>query len=282
MINIRDMLPIIAVLLFIFGAGCLQTKESPVVSEPTQSTGHGAMLQLLDTVTIKIEESLLDIRKATSDAAIALGTTGISGPEAASEQRKVMTTHPAILTVITYDVNGTVLSAEPDDAKVLLGQSINDQETVQQALTTKEPFMSDLFTLAQGGEAVVIVYPVFSTAGKFTGVISTAFSPCELIAPIAGDAAHGTPYTFMVAQPHGRILYDPDPEEVGKETFNETLYAEFPEIVDLARQYSGNRSGYDTYSFYSTGSSEVVRKETFWSTVGLFGAEWRVFVIGEV
>ena len=35
--------------------------------------------------------------------------------------------------------------------------------------------------------------------------------PYDLIRPIAEDAANGTPYTFMVIETGGHILYDPDP-----------------------------------------------------------------------
>ncbi|TAJ43229.1 hypothetical protein CUJ86_11580 [Methanofollis fontis] len=42
------------------------------------------------------------------------------------------------------------------------------------------------------------------------------------------------------------MLYDADPEEIGKETFKESLCAGF------ARVYSGNWSGYATSSFMTT------------------------------
>ena len=130
---------------------------------------------------------------------------------------------------------------------------IGDQAVVRQVLETRQPLMSELFPLVQGGTAVVIEYPVFGSDGRFTGVVSTAFSPYDLVAPIAENATAGTAYSFMVAQPDGRALYDPEPQEVGKETFNETLYAEFPGIPGFARQYEWNSSGYATYSFYDTG-----------------------------
>ena len=57
----------------------------------------------------------------------------------------------------------------------------------------------------------------------------------------------------MVTLTDGRIMYDPDPQEVGKETLNETLYADFPEILNSAPIMSWNRSGHTTYSFYDTG-----------------------------
>ncbi|MCU0631361.1 MAG: hypothetical protein MUC66_00085 [Methanolinea sp.] len=280
--RLRYLIFFLVVLPFLLGAGCLQEREINGVPEQAPASSHEAMHTLLGDVTSATQDSLNRLDETTSDTALALSTTGLSGPESDAVLKDAMASHPAILTMITYDENGTVLAAEPENVKVLLGQDLSGQETVQQALERKVPLMSDLFPLAQGGEAVAIGYPVLSPDGAFAGVVSTTFLPYELIAPVTEDTVKGTPYTFMVTEVGARILYDPDPAEVGKETFNETLYAEFPEILKVARNLEGNRSGYDTYSFYSTGFGKVVKKETFWSTVGLHGTEWRVLVIGEL
>src|SRR5690606_13604923 len=132
------------------------------------------------------------------------------------------------------------------------------------------------------GEGAVLAHPVFSPDGTFTGVVSMAFSPYALVRPFTQREMDRNPYTWMVAQTDGRILYDPDPNEVGKETFNETIFAEFPEIIELVHLYSMIRTGYDTYSFYRTGSGNVVSKVIFCDTVGLHGTEWRILVISEV
>jgi hypothetical protein len=286
--NFRAVLLVTIVLLLLAGAGCLQEHRGPAMT----STGIAvnateakpqqiAMVLLLDNVTNETVQALIGIDNATSNAAMALGKTGISGPDANAVLGEAVASNPTVLTAITIDTEGTVLSTEPESAKVLIGQDIGDQAVVQQALETRQPLMSELFPLVQGGDAVVIEYPVFGSDGRFTGVVSTAFSPYDLVAPIADNATAGTPYSFMVAQPDGRVLYDPDPHEVGKETFNETLYAEFPGVLEFARQYAENSSGYATYSFYDTGFGKVVNKEAFWTTVGLHGTEWRVIVIGE-
>ena len=287
--NFRLILALTLVLLLLAGAGCLQERKGPAVrsmniavnaTEATpQQTG---MVLLLNHVTGETLKALTGIDQATSNAAIALGNTGISGRVADQALDSALASNPAVLTVITIDTNGTIVSAEPESAKVLIGQDIGDQEVVRQVLETRQPLMSELLPLVQGGDAVLIEYPVFSSGGQFSGVVSTAFSPYDLVAPIADNATAGTPYTFMVAQPDGRVLYNPDPREVGKETFNETLYAEFPGILEFARQYAENSSGYATYSFYSAGFEKVVNKEAFWTTAGLHGTDWRIIVIGEV
>ena len=286
----RVILPIAVVLLLIIvGAGCLQEHRGPAVTTSgiavsvTEATPQQiTMVLLLNNLTDETVQALIGIDNATSNAAMALGKTGISGPDANAVLGEAVASNPAVLTAITIDPDGTVLSAEPADAKVLLGQDTGNQGVVRQALETRQPLMSELFPLVQGGTAVVIEYPVFGSDGRFMGVVSTAFSPYDLVAPIAENATAGTAYSFMIAQPDGRVLYDPDPREVGKKTFNETLYAESPGTPGFARQYAGNSSGYATCSFDDTGVGNEVNKEAFWTTVGLHGTEWRIIVIGEV
>lgn len=259
-------------------AGCLQEQRPP----ETPVARHDAMLQHLTNVTTAIQVSLDDLETTVSRAAALLGTTGLTGEDADAVLEIVAGSHPAVTNVITYDTSGTVLSAEPARAKTIIGQNRIDYETVVTTLATEEPGMSDTIPLAEGGDGAVIACPVFSADGTFTGVVSMAFSPYALIRPVM-DAEMGlAPSTYMVAQRNGVVLYDPDPGEVGRDTFTDPLFADFPEIIELARQYSGNRTGYATYSFFSAGSGKVVSKETFWDTAGLHGTEWRVLVIGEV
>lgn len=276
--NVRYIPFLIIILITILGTGCLQEQKSIEAS----TTDHESMLQRLMNVTNSLQNSLHTFDSTMSDAATALGTTGISSPDADAILSRAAATHPSIINVITYDQNGTVVAVRPDTAKMMLGWNLSGYEIVKQTLAIQKPVMSDLIVLAEGGEGAVLAHPVFSPEGTFTGVVSMAFSPYTMVRPVAESEMNRNPFTWMVVQTDGRILYDPDPQEVGKETFNETLFAEFPEIIELARLYSVNRTGYDTYSFYRTGSGNVVSKETFWDTVGLHGTEWRILVISEV
>jgi polar amino acid transport system substrate-binding protein len=271
---------VVAVVLL--GTGCVQEQSMQVANNATSGTGREAMVQLADEVNRSILGDLSGLDLATSDAAASLGTTGLSGPEAETVLGRVLSSDPAILTVITIDRNGTVISAVPGEAEALIGENLGTQAVVRQVLSTREPLMSDIFPLAQGGYAVLIEHPVFSPGGDFTGLVSTAFLPWDLIAPVAENATAGTAYSIMVTQTDGRVLFDPDPQEIGMETLNETLYAGFPEILETARRLSAEPSGSASYSFYSTGFGKVVKKEAFWTTLGMHGTEWRVMVIREL
>lgn len=267
----------IIICMLLWSAGCIGVGKT----DPGDDREHAEMLLVLGSLQGKIQDSLARIDASTASAAEEMGKSGLSGEEADLILLKAGAC-PSCISAITIDQNGTVAAAEPKEAHVLIGKDLGDQRIVKEVLERNIPVMSDLFQLEQGGNASVIEYPVFSREGCLIGAVSLSFSPYDLIAPLAVAATEGTDYSIMVAQKDGRILYDPDPLEVGKETFNESLYADFPEILEFARLYSAEWSGNFTYSFYDTGFGKIVRKEAFWTTIGMHGTEWRLIIIREI
>ena len=267
----------------ILAAGCLQTEQSPA-SASDDTTAHAEMLQILNTLQGDINTRLIALDKTAAETAAELSETGLDGSCACNFEplTTLLYADPSGKTVVTVGRDGTVLTGLPaTKTEMLIGKNIGNQTVVQELFTTRQALMSDLFLLEQGGCASVIEYPVFNEDEKLAGLVSLSFAPDEIIGQYAVSAVEGTPYTIMAAQTDGRVLYDADPEEIGKETFNESLYEDFPEILDFARHYAGNWSGYDTYAFYDTGFDRVVQKEAYWTTIGMHGTEWRLIIIRE-
>lgn len=255
-------------------AGC----TTPAESGASDDAARVEMLSLLGEMQGAVTGSLTAIDRAAAETAAGLENTGLSGPQAEALLDGALAADPSIYSAIVIARNGTVTAARPAGLG-LIGSNLGGQAVVQRVFDRKAPVMSDLFPLAEGGYAATIEYPVFSPDEKMVGMVSVAFLPDRLVGGHAESAVKGTPYTVMAAQSGGRVLYDADPEEIGKETFNESLYADFPEVLETARSLSGNWSGHAIYSFYDTGSGEVVRKEAYWTTVGLYGTEWRLVII---
>ncbi|NYT08311.1 MAG: hypothetical protein GKC05_08705, partial [Methanomicrobiales archaeon] len=109
-------------------------------------------------------------------------------------------------------------------------------------------------------------------------IASISFQPADLVRPLADEVMEETPYTMMIVQPDGVTLYDPDPGEIGRNTLTDPMYAEFPEIQEIARRAAGNWSGSGTYRFAATGNATIVQKEAFWTTTGIHGTEWRLYI----
>ena len=267
----------------ILAAGCLRTEESPATASD-DAAAHAEMQQILSTLQGDINTRLLTLDKKTAEAASDLSEMGLDSSCVCNFEplTTLLYADRSSKTVITVGRDGTVLTGLPaTKTEMLIGKNLGNQTVVQELFTTRQALLSDLFPLEQGGYASVIEYPVFTEDEKLAGLVSISFAPDEIIRDYAVPAVEGTPYTIMAAQTDGRVLYDADPVEIGKETFNESLYNDFPEILDFAHRYAGNWSGYDTYTFYDTGFDKVVQKEAYWTTIGMHGTEWRLIIIRE-
>ena len=267
----------------ILSTGCLQTEQSPAPA-CEDAAAHAEMQQILGTLQGDINTRLLTLDKTAAKTAAELSDMGLDASCACNyvPLTTLLYADPSGYTVITVDRDGTVLTGLPaSKTETLIRKNIGNQTVIQELFTTRQALMSDLFLLEQGGYASVIEYPIFTDEEGLVGLVSLAFSPDAIIGHYAVPAVEGTPYTIMAAQTDGRVLYDADPVEIGKETFNESLYNDFPERLEFAHHYAGNWSGYDTYTFYDTGFDKVVQKEAYWTTIGMHGTEWRLIIIRE-
>ncbi len=240
------------------------------------------MLVYLNTMQGGIDDALMGLDGQVEATARSLTATGLAGAKAETVLEDALAADPSVTTAITIARNGTCLAAVPESVASLVGEDLGGREVVRETFDRKVPVMTDVVPLQEGGQAAIIEYPVFGEDECLVGATSITFDPYLLCKEEIEPVLNGTPYTAMVAEAGGRVLYDPDPAEVGRETFNESLYADFPEILAFAHTYAGNWSGHATYSFYDTGFSRTVQKEAYWTTVGLHGTEWRLIIIREI
>jgi hypothetical protein len=266
------------VVTLVLGAGCLQ---APGTTDTTSAARHALMQQQLSSMTGSIQADLDAFDASLARNASVLGSAGLSGREADLVLAGLAAGQPVVLSAITVDPNGTVLATAPESAQAVLGRSIANQDAIARVLSTGEPVMGTYFALRQGGAGVAIVRPVRSPGGEFLGAVSLTFSPQALVAPRADASRAQAPVSFIVAQPDGVLLYHANATLSGTSTFDDPVFQGSPEVLDLARRYGAERTGYATFSFYREGSAEVVRKETFWETVSLHGTEWRVLAVAE-
>ena len=141
--------------------------------------------------------------------------------------------------------------------------------------------------LVEGFNGTSLAYPVFSPQGDFIGGISAIIEPDKLLNAIVAPQLHFdvsnrsniTDYSFWIMHLDGLIAYDRDESQIGKYLFEDPLYAPYPSLLTLGEKMVTARSGHDYYSFQVTeGDKKVVTKESYWTTAGLHGREWRLVV----
>jgi hypothetical protein len=238
------------------------------------------MSSLLTQLQFQANAELEKLDSSLVAACQQLSATGLGSDQARTVLSQLAANNSLIVNAATADTNDILIAVEPSQYRSIEGANISDQEQNVQLHATMRPAMSDTIPLVEGFDGVVLVAPIFDINGTFTGSLSIVIDSYTLLNATITPAAKGTPYTFWAMQTDGRIVYDADQPQVGKMLFTDPIYTDYPELLTLGHQISSETAGYGTYQYYKNlASGQVVQKEAFWTTVGIYGAEWRLVVI---
>jgi hypothetical protein len=241
--------------------------ESPLVILRLQSLVQGELDLLDDNVSL---------------AAETLSFTGLGGPEARNILNSVCCKNPHVITCSAVDLNGIMLTVVPDSYRWAEGSNISDQKHVIEIQETHRPVLSSTFPAVEGFDAVVLEWPIFSTDGEMIGSVNALFRPDLLLnsaAELWRQEVGDEEVTAWAMATDGLILYDPDPEEVGRNLFTDPLYAPYVQLLVLGERIASEKSGTGTYEFLGPGLVDPAVKRAWWATAGLHGAEWRLVVV---
>jgi hypothetical protein len=141
-------------------------------------------------------------------------------------------------------------------------------------LKNKKPIMSGVYHSAGDIHAVTIGYPIFSDKGEFSGAVRMLIRHDLFLKPLLEDK----PCKIWVMQKDGLVVYDVDPEEIGKNIFSDPIFSPFEDLISFSKTVVSSKSGAGSYSFYINGLKDkrLAEKTAVWDTAGLYGTEWRV------
>jgi hypothetical protein len=225
-----------------------------------------------------IGSALLEIDRATARAAAEMKETGLNGTPARAAMGKALQSSALIIDVVTTDLAGVILAAEPANYSHIEGECIIDQEPIAFMIDERQPVISSLMPMVEGYEAVFIGYPVFDDGGAIIGTVTSLFRPDALgqivYSQIVGPQGMG----LMLMQRDGVILYDPDSGQIGRNTFTDPMFDAFPQIRNVAWEMANHSTGFDEYTFTVPGQTTAVSKVVAWCTSYLHQANWIVAV----
>ncbi|OGW36366.1 MAG: hypothetical protein A2Y97_01825 [Nitrospirae bacterium RBG_13_39_12] len=252
-------------LLFITSITAADTKSDvpPILS---------SLQEEISTVLNKMDTDL-------SNATDKISKVGIQSPEARKILLDLCASNPYAVDCATVDMNGKMLIIEPEGYRKFEGSDISKQEQVIRIHKTKKPILSEVFRSVEGFDAVDLEHPVFSHHDKMTGSVSILIRPESFLSKIITPAIQGLPFDIWVMDKNGRILFDPDTEEIGRNLFEDPVYRPFSQLLNLGKMIAQKRSGSGTYEFLATGLKKSVTKNAHWSTFELHGTEWRIVVV---
>jgi len=265
-------------------AGCTSapgTEATPTVPLTGVPPVDADPSTVLSAITADVNATLEEMDRNTATAAGELARSGLTGAEANASLARLAAFSPHVADAVSIVPEGRIAAAMPEEYSRSIGLSVANQTHVQEGLKDRRPLMSPVFTAVEGFDAAVLQHPVTGGDGSLMGLVSVVFDPSMLLADRIDRAVSGTTLTAWAMQTDGRVLYDPEPEEVGRNVLRDPSYAGYPELVALAARMAAEPAGSGSYSFNATGGGPAVTKQATWGTTGLHGTAWRVVVVRE-
>lgn len=179
------------------------------------------------------------------------------------------------------DKSGKMIVVEPQEYKRYEGSDLSRQDQVIAVRQSKKPVFSDVFRSVEGIESVVFEYPIFSNKNDFLGSVSMLVRQEALAADVVMSLVADKQCKIWIMQKNGLIVYDPDPDQIGRNIFSNEMFKPFKDLVDFSRTVAMEKEGAGSYDFYAKGLEDktVVKKYVAWDTVSLYGTDWRIVVM---
>ncbi|WOF16915.1 hypothetical protein F1737_09555 [Methanoplanus sp. FWC-SCC4] len=266
---------VVFVILFFAGFSIINPSPDPENSPDIQNE----MMTGISDFQGYVQEGFYELNEIASSAAERISKTGLDGEGTEKILEEYMSKNPSIVTIGTFDGAGYVKAMVPVSHQEIVGKDLGNTPVVSLMNSRKVPLMTDQFDLAEGGKAASINYPVFTGDDRYAGFVSLTFDPAIMFGDILKKNFYQDEFQFMAVQKNGVILYDEDPEEIGKNTFKDPMYEDYPEISGFGEQFAEKWSGRYVYRFTDPGSLKEAKKEAFWTTCGIHGTEWRIMII---
>lgn len=240
------------------------------------------MSNLLTQVQLDVNAKLEVLDSNLQSACQQLSTTGLNGNQARSVLSDLVAKNSLIVNAATADVNDVLVAVEPGEYSNIEGIDIKQQEQNVRLHESMRSAMSDMIPLVEGFPGVVMVAPIFDVNDKLIGTLSIVIQPYNLIKSVVEPAIDSTPYSMWAMQTNGTLIYDPDPAQQSHNLFTDPLYVDYPEVQTFAQHACDEKAGYGTYRYYNTNiddsSKQMVDKQAYWTTIGIYGAEWRLVI----
>jgi hypothetical protein len=273
--------PNILVLFILIQAIVAGSLAEPVATTDGTNTNTSEPSLVLLRLQLLVQEELDLLDENVSLASESLAVTGLVGPETREVLNAVCQENPSVITCSAVDLDGIMVTVEPEAYRWAEGSNISDQKHVIEIHEAHQPVLSTTFPAVEGFNAVVLEWPIFSPGGEMIGSVNALFRPDLLLNSTAErwrQEVEDQNLSAWAMATDGLILYDPDPEEVGRNLFSDPLYEPYVQLLALGERIASEKSGNGAYEFLGPGLVDPVVKSTSWTTVGLHGTEWRLVV----
>ena len=236
-----------------------------------------ALDALITGINAALDQYDVNLARASRD----LAGVPLQSPRAREIILKLCRENTAVVDCAIVDLNGVMIVIEPQAYKASEGVNIGGQVHVKKLHESRQPVFSETFRSAEGYDAASFAWPIISPENELLVSDSLLVRLDLMISHIADETLKGLPLDSWAIQKNGRLVYDPDEQEIGRNVITDPLYESFPSLVELTKKIITEEEGTGYYEFYSTGITlaKKVRKSASWKTVVRNGLEIRVVLV---
>ena len=230
---------------------------------------------LLEKTSQQIYNIFNEMLKGVEQTAQKLSSAGLTGREAKNALQALYEKNEHAFDCATVDLKGIIVNVAPAKFSSILGADISSQEQIVRMLATQKPLVSYAIDTVEGFVGFDLEYPVFSKDGDFIGSVSILTEP-DFFDIIISQKVTNFPVEIWMMQKDGRIIYDVNKEEIGKNLFTDPLYAKYPSLLKVAREMALRSRGSSRYEFLDKKMDKTVMKNIIWTTILMHGTEFRL------
>ncbi len=245
---------------------------SSCVTDYTEMTATGTISEVKKNIGVNFEKFQTEMSAAAAKMADRTGDKEAVRAVLAGLKEK----NPLVVDVSFVTPKGVMAVVEPAKYRMYEGSDISAQEQVARVIKSQKPVLSNVFRSVEGFYSFDFEYPVINKSGKYAGSISYLVEPHEFFRSFLDKTLKNRPVEIWVMDKYGFVIYDRDRGQIGRNVFKDDIYKPFPSLIKACRLISGKPDGTTEYEFYSATTKEKVLKKASWTTLQLFGVEWKI------
>lgn len=227
----------------------------------------------------KTRQEILQIfHKMDQDVALAaaeLSAAGLTGKEADAILQRLCEKNEHAYDCVSVDARGTIVNVAPVDYAAVIGSSIAGQEQMIRLHATRRPVFSQAIETVEGFVGFDLQHPVLDPKRQFIGSVSILTHPTFFDRIVSGKVAN-FPVEIFLMQKDGRMVYDLNKEEIGRNVFTDPLFTPYPALLKVAKKMAESPRGSGRYDFLDKKLEKKVAKKLIWDTLVLHGTEFRL------
>ncbi len=231
---------------------------------------------VLDAVSRRVTGMLAIIDGRVAEAARALAHAGTDQKKVRRALKWLCDSTPDSIDCVFIGPDGRIASVEPAEYRHAEGADVAGHEVTAVARETGRPYLSPVFGIVEGFNAAVLHHPIIH-GGVYAGAVSFPVRVDTIVAEQSRQALRGKlGFEVWAVQPDGLIVYDSHAEAIGTNLSAPSPHGRH-ELADLGSRLAHERQGSASYTLVR-GERDSVRKQALWTTVGMYGTEWRLIV----